>query len=220
MYRILFVASFAMLLANPTSSQVGRQTPADSAKRLTLTQLWTSDATYTDRLNGVVFRYPSVWRNEGMGGFNPPLLVVSAEKPIAAFGYSAGGFGPDRDIGPYSTTNLEGFGIVYSAAPAANRAECDARAASISENPEDRTVVFGGRAFSESDTSNGGMSQPTSGKLYATYVRPNCYLFEIDVAVALSVDDVAYLTPAQLDFINTHLSDIMKSVWIAPTQRQ
>jgi hypothetical protein len=49
--------------------------------------------------------------------------------------------------------------------------------------------VFGGRAFSERDTGEAGMSQSNSGKLYATYVHPNCYLFETDVAIA-SLDDI------------------------------
>jgi hypothetical protein len=222
MRRTLFAVSFAALLANPTFGQVGGQTPAHSAKPFTLTQVWTLDATYTDQLNGVVFRYPSVWRAETQFGYHPPALTASTEKPIAGFGYEEGGFPRDHVVGPYSTTNLEGFGIVYSAAPAASMAECDARATSISEAPEHRTVVFGDRTFSERETGEAGMSQSVSGKLYATYVHPNCYLFETDVAVTSpgALDDIVGLTAAQLRFIDTHLLDIMKSVRIAPTERQ
>jgi hypothetical protein len=223
MRRTLLAASFAVLLANPTFSHVGGQTPVRSTKPFTVTQVWMLDATYTDRLNGVAFRYPSVWRAEIQFGYHPPALTVSTEKPIAGFGYEEGGFPRDRIVGPYSTTNLEGFGIVYSAAPAANTAECDAMSTSIAETPEHGTMVFGGRAFSERETAEEGMSQSISGKLYATYVHPNCYLFETDVAVASVgvLDDIHRgLTPAQLRFIDKHLLDIMKSVRIAPTERQ
>ena len=221
MRRTLLAASFAVLLANPASGQVRGQAPARPDQPFTVTQVWKLDATYTDRLNGVVFRYPSVWRAETQFGYHAPALTASAEKPAVGFGYEEGGFPRDRVVGPYSTTNLEGIGIVYSAAPAANMAECDARATSISETPERRTVAFGGRAFSERETGSGGMAQSFLGKLYATYVHPNCYLFETGVAVASpgALDGVGGLTPAQLRFIDTHLLGIMKSVRIAPSER-
>ena len=75
--------------------------------------------------------------------------------------------------------------------------------------------MFGGRSFSEHETG----SQSTSGKLYATYVRSICYLFETNVAVA-SPDDIPALTPVQLRFIDTHLLNIMKSVRIVPRKQQ
>jgi hypothetical protein len=221
--RILAYVLFAFV-ALPSISQQDRNTqnPAVPGKAFTLTQVWTLDATYSDEQHGVTFRYPRIWKPTAQFGYNPPALTQETPKPIAGFGYEEGGFPRDRVVGPYSTTNLEGFGIVYSAAPAANTAECDARANSISEmpehrTPEHRTVVFGGRAFSMRETGEGGMSQSNSGKLYATYVHPNCYLFETDVATA-SVDDISGLTPAQLRVIETHLLDIMKSVRIVPSE--
>ena len=65
------------------------------------------------------------------------------------------------------------------------------------------------------------MSQSVSGKLYATYVRPTCYLFETDVAEASTgaLEDISGLTPAQQHFIDEHLFDIMKSVRIVPAGR-
>jgi hypothetical protein len=216
--RILAFVLFAFV-ALPSTSQQDRiaQNPALPRKPFTLAQVWTLDATYSDEQHGVTFRYPRIWKPTAQFGYNPPALTQETPKPIAGFGYEEGGFPRDHVVGPYSTTNLEGFGIVYSAGPAANTAECDARANSISAMPEHRTVVFGGRAFSERETGEGGMSQSNSGKLYATYVHPYCYLFETDVAIA-SLDDVGGLTPAQQRFIDTHLLTIMKSVRIVPSE--
>jgi hypothetical protein len=216
MLRTLLTTSFALSLVVPTFGQA----PARPAKPFTLTQVWTFDATYTDQQHGVTFRYPSVWQAGTGFGYHPPALTArSDEKPIAGFGYGEGGFPRDRVIGPYSATNLEGFGIVYSAIPVANATECETRASSLSETTKHRIVMFGGRSFSEHETGEGGMSQSTSGKLYATYVRPICYLFETNVALA-SPDDIRALTPVQLRFIDTHLLNIMKSVRIVPRKQQ
>ena len=216
--RILAFFFFAFV-ALPSISQRERsaQKPAVPGAPFTLTQVWTLDATYSDEQHGVTFRYPRIWKPRAQFGYNPPALSDATPKPIAGFGYEEGGFPRGRVVGPYSATNLEGFGIVYSAAPAANAAECDARANSMLEMSEHRTVVFGGRAFSEREKGEGGMSQSNSGKLYATYVHPNCYLFETDVATA-SADDIRDLTRAQLRVIETHLLDIMKSVRIVPSE--
>jgi hypothetical protein len=216
--RILAFFFFAFV-ALPSISQRERsaQKPAVPGAPFTLTQVWTLDATYSDEQHGVTFRYPRIWKPRAQFGYNPPALSDATPKPIAGFGYEEGGFPRGRVVGPYSATNLEGFGIVYSAAAAANATECDARAAEISQTAEHRTVVFGGRTFSERETGEAGMSQSNSGKLYATYAHPNCYLFETDVAVA-SLDDIEGLTPAQLRFIYTHLLEIMKSVRIVPSE--
>jgi hypothetical protein len=216
--RILTFVLFAFVAAPSVSQQDrNRQNPAVPDKPFTLTQVWTLDGTYSDEQHGVTFRYPRIWKPMAQFGYHPPGLTEETPKPIAGFGYEEGGFPRARVVGPYSSTNLEGFGIVYSAVPAANTAECDARATSISETPEHRTVVFGGRAFSERDTGEAGMSQSDSGKLYATYVHPNCYLFETDVATA-SLDEIGGLTPAQLRFIDAHLLNIIKSVRIVPSE--
>jgi hypothetical protein len=218
--RILALALFAFV-GLPSISQQGRNTqnPRVPGKPFTLMQVWTLDATYSDELHGVTFRYPSIWKSTASFGYIPPALTSETPKPITGFGYEEGGFPRERIVGPYSTTNLEGFGIVYSAAHASNTAECDARANSISDTSDHRTVVFGGRAFSERETGESAMSQSNSGKLYATYVHPNCYLFETDVATA-SADNVQILTPAQLRVIEAHLLDIMKSVRIVPSERK
>jgi hypothetical protein len=44
-------------------------------------------------------------------GYIPPALTQSQDEPIAGFGYEEGGFPRERVIGPYSATNLEGFGV-------------------------------------------------------------------------------------------------------------
>lgn len=198
--RTLLSASFSLLLLGSAFSQEGMQTPAQSAKPFTLTQVWTFDATYTDQRHGVTFRYPSAWKAENQFGYHLPGLAQSQVEPIAGFGYEAGGFPRERVIGPYSGTNLEGFGVVYSAVATADAAECESKASSLSLRPEHRVVTLHGRSFTEHETGGAGMSQSISGKLYTTYVRPTCYLFETDVAEASmgALEDISALTPAAL----------------------
>jgi hypothetical protein len=190
------------------------------AKPFSLEQVWSLDATYIDRQHGVSFRYPSVWKPETQFGYHPPALAQSDEvKPTAGFGYSEGGFPRDHIVGPYSATNLGGFGIVYSAIPVANASACETTASSVSRASKPLSVVFGGRSFSERDTVDVGMSQSSSGKLYASYIRPTCYLFETSVALSSQVDGFQTLTPDQLRSIDNHLLSIMKSVQIAPREQ-
>jgi len=215
-FRIVLSASFSLLLLSSAFGQEGMQTSAPSTKPFTLTQVWNSDATYTDQRHGVAFRYPSVWKPENQFGYIPPALTQSQDEPIAGFGYEEGGFPRERVIGPYSATNLEGFGVVYLAVATADAAECESKASSLSSTPEHRVVTLRGRSFSEHETGGAGMSQSISGKLYATYVRPTCYLFETAVAEASmgALEDISALTLAQRHSIDRHLFDIMKSVRI------
>lgn len=220
-FRALLTITFSVLLSNSMVGQKGFQNLAQPSKPFTLAQIWTFDAIYTDQQHGVTFRYPSVWGPTTQFGYHPPALTLSDEKPIAGFGYSEGGFPRDRVVGPYSATSLEGVGIVYSAVPMASAAECEGQASSLSATHEHRTVVLNTLSFTEHKTVSAGMSQSNSGTLYATYVRPTCYLFETDVAVAWGVVDlVPALTPKQLRIIDTHLFEIMKSVRIEPRERQ
>ncbi len=65
------------------------------------------------------------------------------------------------------------------------------------------------------------MSQSNSGRLYAIYVRPTCYLFETDVATSSGAVDSGWtaLSPDQLRFIEDGLLKIMKSVHISQSGR-
>ena len=218
MLRALPTASLTLLLVVQTFGQDLAQTPAQLAKPLSLTQVWTLDATYTDPQHNVTFRYPSTWEATTQFAYHPPALTQSEATPIAGFGYSEGGFPRERIVGPYTETNLEGVGIVYSAVPAASAAECMARAASLADSPRHSQVVFGQRSFSVYATGGAGMSQSIAGSLYTTYVGSICYMFETDVAVASpgALDNIKTLTPAQLRSIDRHLQDIMQSVRILP----
>ena len=220
MLRVLPTASLILLLVVQRSGQHLAQTPEKPAKPLTLTQVWTLDATYTDNQHGVTFRYPSTWEATTQIAHHPPALTVSDAKPIAGFGYSEGGFPRNRIVGPYSETNLEGVGIVYSAVPVTSAAKCEAKAASLSDSPK-HSVTFGHHLFTAHETSEAGMSQSIEGDLYAAYVGSTCYLFETDVASASQavLDNIQALTPAQLRDIHTHLLNIMKSVRVSPTAR-
>ena len=221
--RALVFASFAPLLLTAIYGLEGEQASTSPAKPLTLKAVWVLDATYTDQEHGVTFRYPSVWKAATQFGYHRPALTESdVAKPIAGFGYEEGSFPRDHIVGPYSANNLEGFGIVYSAIPAANASACETTASSIAETKttEHQPVVFNGRSFSEHYTGQAGMSQSNSGRLYAIYVRPTCYLFETDVAVASgTLDSVQALSPDQMRFIEDGLLKIMKSVHIAQSGR-
>ena len=221
--RAQVFASFALLLLTAIYGLEGEQASTSPAKPLTLKEVWVLDATYTDQQHGVTFRYPSAWKAATQFGYHPPALTESdVAKPIAGFGYEEGGFPRDHIVGPYSANNLEGFGIVYSAIPAANASACETTASSLAETktPEHRPVIFNGRSFSEHHTGQLGMSQSNSGRLYAIYVRPTCYLFETDVAVSSgALDSVQALSSDQLRFIEDGLLKIMKSVHIAQNGR-
>ncbi len=223
MRRALLIAPLALTsLVHQISGQGSGRTPALPTKPLTLTQVWTLDATYTDQRHDVTFRYPSVWAATTQFAYHPPALTRSDEaKPIAGFGYSEGGFPRDRIVGPYSGTNLEGVGVVYSAVPAASAAECEAKATSLSDTPGHSRTVFGNRSFTVHETGQAGMSQSIGGSLYATYAGHTCYLFETDIAAASpgALDNIQALTPAQSRDIEKRLLDIMRSVRIVPSRR-
>jgi hypothetical protein len=225
--RALVFASLVPLLLTAIYGLEGEQASTSPAKPLTLKEVWGLDATYTDQQHGVTFRYPSVWKSVTQFGYHPPALTESGvAKPIAGFGYEEGSFPRDHIVGPYTANNLEGFGIVYSAIPTVTATACEATASSIAETqpqtqtPEHRPVIFNGRSFSEHYTGQVGMSQSNSGRLYAIYVRPACYLFETDVAVSSgALDSMQALTPDQMRFIEDGLLKIMKSVHISQSGR-
>jgi hypothetical protein len=143
-----------------------------------------------------------------------------ATEPIAGFGYEEGGFPRDRIVGPYSSTNLEGVGVVYSAVEARGIDGCKRVAASLSGAAQRGTVALGGSSFLVYEVGEGSMNQYFSGNLYTTFINHTCYLFETDVAAAsvASLDDISALTKAQNDFIDANLLNIMKSVRIAPSR--
>ena len=214
----LIAASLALLVVSQMPGQM-RETSAKPLKTLSLAQMWKLDATYTDQQHGVTFQYPSVWQATMQFAYHPPALTQSDfARPIAGFGYSEGGFPRNQIVGPYSGTDLEGVGFIYSAVPAASAAHCETWAISLSDSPKRSKVVIGGRSFSEYETGEGGMSQSISGNLYATYAGGTCYLFEADVAMvsASVVDDIKPLDPPQVSAIFGHLTEIMKSVRITP----
>jgi hypothetical protein len=208
----------ASLLLVPGHAQPG-QAASVPAKPRTLTQLWTLDATYRDPLHGVSFRYPSVWKAGTQFGYHPPALTGSGEsEPIAGFGYEEGGFPREGSGGPYWQTNLEGFGVVYSAVPGASTAACESKAAALAEVQAHTRTVLGGRSFSVYETGEAGMSQSTSGELYVAYAQGTCTLFETAVSVVSPgvADGIKGLTTAQTRNIEAHLLEIMKSVRIEP----
>jgi hypothetical protein len=217
MSRALCAALLSSLLfAVGSSGLPWMQAAAPPAKPFTLTQVWTLDATYEDAQHGVSFRYPSTWKPGTQFGNVPPVLSTEATTPNAGFGYSEGGFPRNRVVGPYSKTNLEGFGIVYAAQPAASPAACEATAASLAATPGHSTVVLSNRSYSAYQTGGAGMSQSFSGNLYATYIQGTCYLFETGMGSVAPgvVDGVRALTPAQVRSIEAHLFDILKTVRI------
>lgn len=194
------------------------QTVDAKPKHLTLEQLWMLDATYRDAQHGVSFHYPSAWKPATQFGYHTPALSDSDDtEPIAGFGYEAGGF-PREDVdmpGPYAKTNLEGFGLVYSALPSANLAACESRGAAVSRTDKHTHTVLNRRTFSIYQTGEGGMSQWIYGNLYTTYAHGTCYWFETGIAGASGVEeDINAMTKGQTRRIEVHLLEIMKTVRI------
>jgi len=204
-------------LLAPTCARAG-QGAGTPAKPLTLTQVWTLDATYRDAEHGVSFRYPSVWEAGTAFGYHTPALSDYDEtEPIAGFGYEEGGFPRGDIVGPYTRTNLEGFGLVYSALPGANLAACESRAAAVARTQEHTHTVLAGRSFTVYQTGEGGMSQWIYGELYVTYAPGTCYWFETGIAGVVTdvADGIKGLTRVQTRSIEAHLLEIMRSVRIA-----
>jgi hypothetical protein len=210
----LLVSSVFVQTPSPHAEQ-GSERPK---KPFTISQVWTLNAIYRDPKRSVMFRYPSTWDEATQFGFERSALRELPTKPIAGFGYEEGGFPRDRIVGPYSSTNLEGFGVVYSAVQVTAADKCERMAASLSRVARRGTVAFGGRSFSDYEVGEAGMSQGFTGDLYATFADSTCYLFETDVAWAAAAisDNISALTTAQNDFINAHLLNIMRTVRIAP----
>ncbi len=222
MLRVLTAASLVGVLFQfsgftPPARQVGRP-----SKPLTLQQVWLLNSTYRDQQHGITLRYPSVWKTGTQFGYVPPALTeLEPNRPVAGFVYEEGGFPRQQTIGPYTRTNLEGVGIVYSVFPAANAVECQMKAASLAVTPvQSRNkggVKIANRSYLVYETFSAGMSQSTSGNLYATHDMGTCYLFETGVAVASpDVADMQPLTEAQYRDIDAHLWDIMQTVRIVP----
>jgi hypothetical protein len=219
MFRIVLTAALSLSLAAQACCQNSGRDTGPSAQPLTLKQVWSLGATYVDRPSGVTFRYPSAWKPGTQFGYHPPSLVhLDGDRAIAGFIYEVGGFPRDRVVGPYSGTNLEGFGLVFATVPAASAAACDSKAASVAESAKHSQVRLGNRPFSAFGTGEAGMSQSISGTLYATWLGHTCYLFETGIAMASPdvMEDVQALTPEQSRFIEKGLLGIMKSVRIAP----
>jgi hypothetical protein len=210
---LVLLLSFAPLVV----AQEAVQRSNALSNPLSMVQVWNFDATYTDRQHGATFRYPSVWKATSQFAYHPPALTMSERgESVIGFGYSEGGFPRTTIVGPYSQTNLEGFGVVYSAVPARDVADCKRLAAAVARTPRESTIVLGGRSFSVYETGESGMSQFIYGKLYVTYAGRTCYRFETDVAGGpTDVDGVKVLTPTQYRSIDQHLRDIMKSVRIS-----
>lgn len=211
------IAIALLSLASGLPAQTSQLSPA-AAKPLTIRQVWTLDATYTDAKHGVTFRYPSIWQPQTQFAYHPPALTSSDVQPTAGFGYEEDGFPREKVVGPYSKTNLEGFGIVYSARPASNAAQCKSIAARIADSAAKSSARFQGRRFTVYETDEYGMNQNTQGHLYASYAGRTCYLFETSVGAASPdvADDISPLSAAQSSSIDTGLSRIMQSVHIQP----
>ncbi len=175
------------------------------------------DAVDVDQQHGVTIHYPSTWQPATQFGHHPPALSQSDEvKPVKGFAFSEGGFPRRRTIGPYSGTNLEGFGVVYGTIPAANARQCDSEAAKFAESPKSAQKTIGGLMFSIRATGSAGMSQSISGKLYATHQGGTCYLFETGIAIVAPgvAANTIELTAAQRDRIEMGLSEVINSIRI------
>lgn len=214
---------FVVLYASQQLSLLGAQV-TDSSKPLTLRQVWSLDSTYTDQQHGITFLYPSVWKPATQFGYIPPALTSSAGSyenqiptRVTGFGYLPGEF--PRHIGAYATTNLEGFGVVYSVLGVPSKAECDKKAAFVAQGADNHKlplVRIAGLPYSVYQIAGEAMNQTYAGKLYATYHEGVCYLIETGVAAVVPGTSIngQLPTPASVHDIDGHLWHIMETVRI------
>lgn len=220
--NFLLATWFTLASLNCACGQQPAIASEPSTKPPTVRGLWKLDATYIDKQHGVSFRYPSAWAPATSFGYHPPALTtVNTPEPIAGFGFSAEGLETKYPDAPYASSTLEGFGIVYSAAVAANANACDAIATAIA-TPKHRVARLGNRLFSARETATGGMSQSAGGTLYSTYARSTCYLFETDTASLASgvYEDEKDLTPAEWRQVDIGLLKIVQSIRIRPHSQE
>jgi len=187
--------------------------------------VWTPTTTYTDSTGVVSFQYPSIWKqNPAPGDYAPPQLV------------SAGSTSPDQispdqrispdvtfaltsDLGPYTTSNLEGLFFVYAHKSADNAAGCDGIGTFVSTDPKP-PVTINGITYKVYGLVNPGLGHFAIGLLYSTFQHGTCYFFETDYAATGSAgepDDVN-LRGSNSAEINAHLLTLMQSVHIAPAK--
>jgi len=222
MLRSPLALILAFAFAGLAYGQAEQKTPPATPKRLTVAQVWTLDATYTDRGHGVTFRYPSAWTAGTGFAYHQPLLTTSSDAHIiASYGYSADSPPPDTTPAPYLGTDLEGFGFTYATAAGANQTQCETMAASIADENKHTSVLIGQRRFSGYEVAEGGMSQSIGGELYVTFAGATCYFFETDAGwKAMGVfDGIRPLTNHESSLIWAHLMTILKSIRISPSGR-
>jgi hypothetical protein len=220
--RIPLAVFLTFAITSPAWSQAAQKTAPTPHKHLTVEQLWTLDATYTDPKHGVTFRYPSVWAAGTGFAYHQPLLTTSRDADIiATYGYDARNPPPDGPSSPYVGSDLEGFGFTYATAAGANQAQCETMAEPVADSKTHTSVLIGMRRFSSYEVGEGGMSQSTGGDLYVTFAESTCYFFETDSGwIARGVfEDVKSLSNRDSALIFAHLWEIMKTVRISPSGR-
>jgi hypothetical protein len=223
-----FTSTFllAVLFICRSFPAVSAQT-ADLPKPLTLDQVWSLDSTYTDQQHGIIFRYPSVWKPATQFGYIPPALTLAAGSHenqipmrVTGFGYLPGEF-PRRAVGPYTATNLEGFGLVYSVLAVPNAAECDQKASYVAKGADNTrlsSVRIAGHSYAIYRIAGEAMNQTYAGRLYATYSHGACYLIETGVAAVVPGASIngQLPTPASVHGVAVHLWRLMETVRIFP----
>ncbi len=190
---------------------------------VTISAMWRLDKTFADAVHGVTFRYPGTWTmtRQSASYHSPALLDASQVTSAVAVAFSEGGFPRTRARGPYTRTTLEAVDVVYAALQLSDAAACEKLATEVSASSDetDKTLVFlNGIRYSVRTTGDAGMSQFISGRLYSSFVRGTCYLFETDTAgLGDGVDTkVRTLNKHDYDELETHLFTIMQTVHIVP----
>ena len=157
--------------------------------------LWTPLKTYTDTARGVSFQYPASWEAETQFGYCPGALSSSETKPVAGFGFMVGQTANKPTDILEENVFISGFGIVYSAVPAASAVACNAMATKFLEGQtsgKTKRIRLGGITYTSYDASVFATSKHTEGTLYATFRQKTCLLFETDeafVATAMYDED-------------------------------
>ena len=169
--------------------------------------------TFSDPVNGVSFRYPSVWARETrMPSYIGPAIMQQGENPrlpkaIVVF----------RPAGTYyASTNLAELNFVYDSFPASAPAACEgAFNGNLEEAFRRDGVRINGVPFTSVEGGGAGTCNRAEQKIYWTYRVGTCYLFEADLnQFCASPPDRRELTKMEIQALNRHLNDIMQSIRI------
>lgn len=163
-------------------------------------------------MTGVSFQYPSALRQvEDVTVYFSPALMRMKVSPTfhAELAFTPPPIPDNEEI----KTDLAVLAFLYATEPTSSASACrkltEGWEGQDSGKKVAQTPIVNGVEFAVGQVSGAGLSHGINGKIYATFRKGSCYLFEEDVVGGDYVGDV---TPAQFRGFERHLSAIIHTV--------